>query len=100
MEKPGEVMDSKIASGEYTVTARRELFGRRVLDLTGDIGEPDVGPQRLDLTVDEATGTTLATTTGRGGRVWTTAFSVRAGSMSPELSPEARDARVRTRGCS
>ncbi len=40
-----------------------------MLDLTGDIGEPDVGPQRIDLTVDEATGTKLATATGRGGRV-------------------------------
>ena len=99
MEKPGEAVEAKIASGDYSVTARREEFGRSVLDLTGDIGEPDVGPQRIDLTVDEATGTTLATTTGRGGRVWTTAFSVAAGSMSLELSPEAREARVRARAC-
>jgi hypothetical protein len=100
MEKPGEAIESKIASGDYSVVARREEFGRRVLDLTGDIGEPDVGPQRIDLTVDEATGTTLGTTTNRGGRVWTTAFSVAAGSVSLELSPEARDADVRTRRCS
>ena len=71
-----------------------------MLDLTGDMGETDVGPQRIDLTVDEATGTALDTTTGRGGRVWSTAFSVAAGSVSLELSPEARDADVRTRRCS
>ena len=99
-EAPGEAIERMIASGEYTVTARREAFGRPVLDLTGDIGEPDVGPQRLDLTVDEQTGTQLALTTGRGGRVWTTAFSVRAGRVSLAPSPEARDARVRTRPCS
>jgi hypothetical protein len=99
-DKPGEAVEAKIASGEYTVVAEREEFGRSVLDLTGDIGEPDVGPQRIDLTVDEATGTALALTTGRGARVWTTAFSVRSGSASPSLSAAARDARVRTRSCS
>ncbi len=100
MEAPGEAVEARIASGSYAVIARREAFGRPVLDLTGDIGEPDVGPQRLDLTVDEATGTRLGLTTGRGGRVWTTAFSVRAGRVSLALSREARKARVRTRHCS
>lgn len=99
-EKAGEAIDAKIASGDYAVVAHREAFGRSVLDLSGDIGEPDVGPQRIDLTVDEATGTTLATTTGRGGRVWTTAFTVQAGSVAADLSAQARDARVRTRHCS
>jgi len=99
MEAPGEAIDERIASGDYQVVARREEFGRTVLDLTGDMGEPDVGPQKIDLTVDEATGTTLAVATGRGGRVSTTAFSVKAGRFSSALSPEARGARVKTRGC-
>ena len=63
------------------------------------MGEHDVGPQKIDLTVDEATGTTLAVATGRGGRVSTTAFSVKAGRFSSALSPEARGARVKTRDC-
>ena len=99
MEVPGETIEKQIASGEFAVVARHEAFGRTVLDLTGDIGEPDVGPQRIDMTVDEATGTSLALTTGRGGRVWTTAFSVRPGRVSTALSAAARDARARTRHC-
>ena len=99
MEAPGEAIDENIASGQYQVVARRQEFGRTVLDLTGDMGEPDVGPQKIDLTVDEATGTTLAVATGRGGRVSTTAFSVKAGRFSSALSPDARGARVKTRDC-
>jgi hypothetical protein len=65
-----------VRDGKYTVVARRVEFGRRVLDLTGDIGEPDVGPQRVDVTIDEGTGVPLHLATGRGGRVHTTEFSV------------------------
>ena len=64
MQAPGEAIDEHIAFGQHQVVARREEFGRTVLDLTGDMGEPDVGPQKIDLSVDEATGTTLAVADG------------------------------------
>jgi len=99
MDAPGEAIDQKIASGDYRVVAHRQEFGRPVLDLTGDMGETDVGPQQIDLTVDEATGTQLELATGRGGRVSTTAFSVKEGRFTAALSSEARGARSKTRGC-
>jgi hypothetical protein len=89
-EKPVEVIAGKIASGAYTVTARRVQFGRTVLDLTGDIGEPDVGPQRVDVSIDEGTGTELGFTSARGARTWTTAFSVADAGAPLTLTREAQ----------
>ena len=86
------------------VVAHRTQFGRPVLDLAGDLQEPDVGPDALTVTIDEQTGQPLAASWDGGrARSSTIAFTVTpvsgATSGDFQLSKAAAAAPARVQAC-